>query len=152
MPDFYETPVLIEYPPLTDVTGASIELSDRNSKTGIRPVESRVVLELLAGLPISNWSHEAEDGLVRHIGPMAQDFEEIFGVGKDDTHIHTVDANGVALAAIQGLFQVLQEKDAQLEAQGRQIAALEARLAALEQRQAGAVSLFAYSGRVGPFA
>jgi hypothetical protein len=136
MSEPYETPVLIEYPPLTDVTGASIESSDRNIKTGITPVESRVILEHVAHLPISSWSYKAEAGSVRHIGPMAQDFQATFGVGKDDRHIHTVDANGVALAAIQGLYQVLLERDAQLEAQRRQIAALEARLAALEQPQA----------------
>jgi len=34
---------------------------------------------------------------------MAQDFHAAFGVGSDDTHIANVDADGVALAAIQGL-------------------------------------------------
>jgi hypothetical protein len=46
-----------------------------------------------------------------------------------------VDADGVALAAIQGLYQLVQEKDAQLASQERQIAALETRLAALEQAE-----------------
>jgi hypothetical protein len=44
-----------------------------------------------------------------------------------------VDADGVALAAIQGLSQVLQDKDAQIAAQQKQIDALAARLTALEQ-------------------
>jgi hypothetical protein len=40
----------------------------------------------------------------RHIGPMAQDFHAAFGLdGTDDKHIATVDADGAALAAIQGL-------------------------------------------------
>jgi hypothetical protein len=56
---------------------------------------------------------------------MAQDFVA-FGVGEDETHISAVDADGVALAAIQELYKLLQKKD-------RQIAALEARVAALEQ-------------------
>jgi len=56
---------------------------------------------------------------------MAQDFHAVFGVGEDDRHISTIDADGVALAAIQGLYQLMQEKDAQ-------IAALEARIAVLE--------------------
>lgn len=43
-------------------------------------------------------------------------------------HINTVDADGVALAAIQGLYHLGREKDAQ-------IAAIEARLAALEAAQ-----------------
>jgi hypothetical protein len=56
---------------------------------------------------------------------MAQDFHTAFGVGEDDRHISTVDADGVALAAIQALYQLVKERDAQ-------IAALEARVAALE--------------------
>jgi len=40
---------------------------------------------------------------------MAQDFYAAFAVGPDDKHIATVDADGVALAAIQGLNQKLDE-------------------------------------------
>ncbi len=54
------------------------------------------------------------------------DFAAAFAVGEDNTHINTVDAGGVALAAIQRLHQLVQEKEAR-------IAALEARLMALEQ-------------------
>jgi hypothetical protein len=56
---------------------------------------------------------------------MAQDFHAAFGVGEDDRHISTVDADGVALAAIQALYGLVQERDLQ-------IAALEQRVAALE--------------------
>jgi TolA-binding protein len=45
---------------------------------------------------------------------MAQDFYDAFKVGEDDTHITTVDADGVALAAIQGLDQILQEQQSQI--------------------------------------
>jgi hypothetical protein len=64
---------------------------------------------------------------------MAQDFYAAFNVGEDDKHINLVDASGVALAAIQGLYQVVREKDADLAALRQQNAALEARVAALEQ-------------------
>ena len=64
---------------------------------------------------------------------MAQDFHTAFGLGESDRHISAVDADGVALAAIQGLYKLVQEKDAQLTVQQQQIAALESRLAALEQ-------------------
>ena len=49
-----------------------------------------------------------------------------FGLGASERHIGTLDAEGVALVAIQGLYQLVQEKDAQIEA-------LKARLAALER-------------------
>jgi hypothetical protein len=59
---------------------------------------------------------------VRHIGPMAQDFYAAFQVGADDTHITTIDENGVALAAIKGLYQQNQELKAQIEALQNQAA------------------------------
>jgi hypothetical protein len=46
---------------------------------------------------------------------MAQDFHSAFGLGPDDHHIPTVDADGVALAAIQGLDQKVEQKDAEIQ-------------------------------------
>jgi len=126
--------------------------SDRNAKENFTPVDRREILERLAAIPITFWNYKAEGAEVRHIGPTAQDFNAAFGVGTDDTHIGTVDADGVALAAIQGLYGLVQEKDARiaelekrvaaLEAQNAahqaQIDELEARLAALERRVGGA--------------
>jgi uncharacterized coiled-coil protein SlyX len=60
---------------------------------------------------------------------MAQDFYAAFGVGPDDKHIATVDADGVALAAIQGLNRKLQEKDTAIEALQNRLERLEKTLA-----------------------
>ena len=79
----------------------------------------------MASLPISRWNFKADEK-TQHIGPMAQDFYAAFNVGTDDKHIATVDEDGVALAAIQGLNEKLKDKDARIEA-------LEKRLADLEQ-------------------
>jgi len=102
-------------------------------KANASRVDGRQILLLLAELPISTWNYAGQDPSVRHIGPTAEGFYATFGVGEDDRHISMVDADGVALAAIQGLYQLVQEKDAQLTAQQRQIKALEARVTALEQ-------------------
>lgn len=134
MREAYCAPELAEFPPLTDVTGQTgFAGSDRNIKANISTVEGREILERLANVPISSWNYKAEAASIRHIGPMAQDFRSAFGVGKDDKSIYNVDANGVALASIQGLYQLIQEKTERIAAQQQQIAALEARLAALEQ-------------------
>jgi hypothetical protein len=111
--------------------GAWVPSSDRNAKANFAPTDGRAVLERLAELPIQTWNYKAESADIRHIGPTAQDFAAAFEVGADDTHIATVDADGVALAAIQGLHQVVR-------AQEEQIAALEGRLAALEAGSAPA--------------
>jgi hypothetical protein len=105
-------------------------------------VDGGAVLEALARLPIATWSFRTQDPAVRHLGPVAEEFYAAFGLGVDDQHISTADADGVALAAIQGLYHLVREREAELarlaEARDTQIAALEARLAALEQIMAAA--------------
>jgi hypothetical protein len=107
--------------------------SDRNRKTALEPVDTRAILDKVVALPISSWQYREEDARVRHIGPMAQDFHGAFGLGATDTAIGTVDADGVALAAIQGLHRLLEERDAQIVAQQRRLDALEAALNELKQ-------------------
>jgi len=101
------------------VNGTLVSTSDRNLKRDFSEVNSRSVLEKVAQLPIQTWTYKNDPG-TRHIGPMAQNFYAAFGVGPDDKHIATVDADGVALAAIQGLDQKLEEtraENADLKAQ-----------------------------------
>ena len=91
---------------------------------------------MLAALPITTWNFkELHDG--RHIGPMAQDFYAAFGLGRSETTITSVDPDGVALAAIQGLNQKLEEQVAaqkvELKGKGDRITELERRLSALEE-------------------
>ena len=88
--------------------------SDRNLKENFSPVSPREVLDKVAALPITHWNFKDDAG-TKHVGPMAQDFYAAFGVGPDDKHIATVDADGVALAAIQGLNQKLTEKDVEIQ-------------------------------------
>jgi hypothetical protein len=100
--------------------------SDRNAKTDFAPVDAAAVLAKVAALPILQWRFKAEEEQVKHFGPMAQDFRAAFGLGAMPTAIATVDADGVALAAIQGLNQKLNEKDTEIEG-------LKARLERLEK-------------------
>ncbi len=101
--------------------------SDRSLKEHFTPVDPMAILAGVETLPITSWSYIADEGSARHIGPMAQDFNRIFGVGRDDGYISAVDANGVALASIQALKAIT-------EAQSAQIAALESRLAEIEEQ------------------
>jgi hypothetical protein len=99
--------------------GSWSTLSDRNAKENLTQVDSRDVLERVSRMPISIWNYKSQDAAIRHIGPMAQDFATAFQVGENDRRISTVDADGVALAAIQGLNEKLQEavksKDAEIQ-------------------------------------
>jgi hypothetical protein len=86
-------------------------LSDRNAKKDFAPVDNREVLEKLAAVPITQWHYRWEESnATPHIGPMAQDFKAAFYPGRDNTTITTQEADGVALAAIQGLNQKLTEE------------------------------------------
>lgn len=99
-----------------------------------------MILQRLSELPIQTWNYKWNDAAIRHIGPMAQDFAAAFAVGEDDKHICPVDAQGVAFAAIQGLYRMVREKEAQtaslqaqLQRQEAENQALHARVEALEQ-------------------
>jgi len=111
--------------------GSWSSLSDRSLKTAIRPIDARVILDGVLALPLSSWSYAAQDASIRHIGPMAQDFSAQFAIGENDTTISTIDADGVAFAAIQGLNAKLETENAAKDAE---IASLRARLQALESR------------------
>ena len=88
--------------------------SDRNGKENFVAINPRAVLEKVSALPITEWRYKVEADGTEHIGPMAQDFHAAFGLnGPDDKHIATVDEEGVALAAIQGLNQKLEETRAE---------------------------------------
>ncbi|MEC4894345.1 MAG: tail fiber domain-containing protein [Oscillatoria sp. PMC 1051.18] len=89
--------------------------SDREIKENFANVDNQEILEKVASLPITTWNYTDEGSKVRHLGPMAQDFAATFSLGDSETQISAVDANGVALAAIQGLYQQLQEKDSQIQ-------------------------------------
>ena len=97
-----------------------VNVSDRRAKTGFAPVDPVDVLARVLELPISEWSYKTATA-ERHLGPMAQDFHAAFGLGGDDRTIATVDADGVALAAIQGLNAKLEAENAALRAQDREL-------------------------------
>jgi hypothetical protein len=99
--------------------------SDRNAKENFEEVDGREVLQRLDRLPILKWNAKGADPNVKHLGPMAQDFQSVFGLGDDDKLISTIDLDGVALAALQGAHREIEELK-------EKNAALEARLAAIE--------------------
>jgi len=128
-------------------------LSDRNAKENFQAANGEAFLARLQQIPVLTWNYKSQDASIRHVGPMAQDFYAAFGVGEDDKHISTVDADGVALAGLQALYRLSLKKDAEIQKQQaqirtltlqvqelekvqRQIATLEARLAQIEARTA----------------
>ena len=100
-------------------SGSWASMSDRDAKTNFDVVNGQMVLEKVATMPISTWNYKTQDESIRHMGPMAQDFHAMFGLGTNDTTITAVDSDGVALAAIQGLnekIEILEAENAELKA------------------------------------
>jgi hypothetical protein len=94
--------------------------SDRNAKENFAALNPQTVLAKVAALPVTEWNYKTDDASQKHIGPMAQDFQAAFQLSADDKHISVMDEGGVALAAIQGLHQQLEEQkveNAELKAQ-----------------------------------
>jgi trimeric autotransporter adhesin len=120
--------------------GSWSSVSDRSLKENLQPVDGRAILARLTRLPITTWNYLAQDASIRHMGPMAQDFYAAFGLGEDDVSIATLDLDGVALAAIQGLAEIVEEQSERIEQLETQNAGLEERLAALEARLDGGSS------------
>ncbi|RME39053.1 MAG: hypothetical protein D6788_06220, partial [Planctomycetota bacterium] len=93
--------------------GVWTNASDARAKEGYKEVDRDDLLRRLAAMPISTWYYKAEGPRIRRIGPTAQDFHAAFGLG-DGTSIATVDADGVALAAIQGLYERMRNAEAKV--------------------------------------
>jgi hypothetical protein len=111
---------------LASGSGSWASLSTKTAKSDIEPVNGPDALTAVESLDIATWRYDAEDEDIRHIGPMAEDFHDAFGLGHDEQRISNVDADGVALAAIQGLSQQLDETQAELDAKDDRIDDLEA--------------------------
>ena len=90
-------------------------VSARETKTDFKDLDREDLLDKVAGLDIQSWSYKTEATGVRHIGPVAEDFYGAFGLGHSERTIVTVDADGVALAAIQALYARVQEQDRRIE-------------------------------------
>ena len=102
-------------PEVTPGSGSWSSISDVNTKDFISPVDPAHILDGLAALPMSTWQYKGQTG-VWHIGPMAQDLYDAFGLGESETTITTIDGIGLALAGIQGLYQQLTALKAQIAA------------------------------------
>jgi hypothetical protein len=110
-------------------------ISDRASKENFAPVDGQALLARLNAIPLLTWNWRAQDASIRHMGPMAQDFRAAFGLGSDDKHISTVDADGVALAAIQELYRMSLQKDERIRELMRELKELRALVAQVSAEQ-----------------
>lgn len=99
-------------------------LPSRRSHDGEDPeaVDPEDVLDRLRVLQVNAWQDVAGDASgFAHLGPAAEDFHETFEVGLDPENIAAGDADGVAIAAIQGLAERLDDQGNLVERQEQRI-------------------------------
>ena len=80
--------------------GLGAFFSDRNMKTDIKEVKSKDIVDKFKKLKIYEWRYKNDTE--KHIGPMAQDFQKVFGKGDGKT-ISVIDAIGASLAMNKAL-------------------------------------------------
>jgi hypothetical protein len=89
---------------------------DSMTKEDFRPVDRKALLEKVATLRVRDYKMKDQDDGTRHVGPVAQDFNSAFGYGGTETGINLADADGIALAAIQALYEDNRQLRQELEA------------------------------------
>jgi hypothetical protein len=109
--------------------------SDRNLKENFVELDAREVLDRVSALSIAEWNFKGYSE--RHVGPMAQDFHALFPLGGSNTMIDSGDLQGVSLAAIQGLHEIVKEKDGRISTLEARIEALESLVGKLVESQTG---------------
>lgn len=123
----------VPVPPGQEYCGMECPISDRNKKENFAEIDVHEVLDRVSQLEITTWNYTSSPTSVRHLGPMAQDFQAAFGIGGTDKAIFQVDADGVALASIQALddeLDALRTENATLK---KALADVTRRLDALEK-------------------
>jgi trimeric autotransporter adhesin len=99
--------------------------SSRIKKEDFSDVNGLELLQKIQLMPVQKWKYKGTNEY--HIGPVAEDFYKLFGLGTDDKGISTVDPAGIALAAIQ-------EQQRTIEKQNTMIIQLQKRMEALEKK------------------
>jgi hypothetical protein len=108
-------------------------VSAREAKEEFQEVDTQAVLAKVEQLPITTWQLKGAREKVRHLGPVAQDFHAAFQVGADNQHINSVDADGVALVAIQALAARNTALERQVEELQRQLSKVLERIGQTER-------------------
>ncbi len=119
--------------------GVWTNASSRTFKDAFAAIDPVTVLQKLVAMPVKTWFYKGNHDDGQHMGPVAEEFAETFGLGRNEKYIGTVDESGVALAAIQGLNKKVETENAVLKRQNADLqgtlASVMARLDKLESQK-----------------
>ena len=120
---------------ILEVTAGLSNPSSVKLKENFASLTPFLILNKLSELNIMEWSYKSYPD-VRHLGPTAEDFHDAFGLSANDRTISTIDADGVALIAIQALNEKVKENTQllqRIDAYEEKNKELQARLLKLEK-------------------
>jgi hypothetical protein len=106
--------------------------SDENLKENFENLDGGEILGLIDELTVTKWNYKADDQVIKHIGPVAQDFYSLFGLGNDDKSISSIDPSGVALVAIKELSKENKAMKEQIESYKSQLQILQEEVAQIK--------------------
>lgn len=106
--------------------------SSRALKENFTEINNENILEKIDALPVVKWNYISQPNTT-HIGPIAEDFHDLFQLDADNTKISTIDIGGISLAGIKALYKENEELKTQLKNQQAQIQTLINRLDQLEK-------------------
>jgi len=86
-------------------TAAWAGVCDKNVKRDIREIEYTSVLDRVDRLKLYDFCYKGDPKKQKNMGPMAQDWHQLFPSTKDPLKIDTMDLDGVALSAIKALLE-----------------------------------------------
>ena len=115
------------------IGGTLTQGSSREIKNNFVELDHNDILNKIDQLSITQWSYKKDQGKIKHIGPVAEDFYKAFRLGETDKGISSVDTAGVALAAIKALSSNFKASQADKD---KQIAELNARIKDMETQLA----------------
>ncbi|MFA6979797.1 MAG: tail fiber domain-containing protein [Ignavibacteriaceae bacterium] len=85
--------------------GVWTNASDFNAKENFEFIDGEQILASIEKLDVTRWNYKSDKSNIKHIGPVAQDFYKLFGLGENDKSISTIDPSGIAIVAIKELHQ-----------------------------------------------
>jgi hypothetical protein len=105
--------------------------SSRTLKENFIATDNEDVLARIRNVPITTWNMMSDSTKLKHMGPVAEDFFDAFGLGMGRTAIGMGDIDGVMFAGVQGLEKRTRDLREALTGKAQELEAVKADLGAL---------------------
>lgn len=97
--------------------GVWTNASSKNLKENFQELNSYTFLEKILELPIYEWNYKNENINTKHVGPLAEDFYNLFKLGGEagNISISTIDPASISLLGVQALNKKILELESKIQ-------------------------------------